>query len=124
MGILTSGSGRDGAWRFLRTFIGSEEEPYISKGIPVLKETFEQAVQAELDRGRSQDDLPFPCYTAEDADTLRSIVYGTDKVVCTDKAVIDIITRTITPYLEGKGSAEDAAHEIQSRMSIYLAEQA
>ena len=124
VGILTSGSGRDGAWRFLRTFIGSEEEPYISKGIPVLKETFEQAVQAELDRGRSQDDLPFPCYTAEDADTLRSIVYGTDKVVCTDKAVIDIITRTITPYLEGKGSAEDAAHEIQSRMSIYLAEQA
>ncbi len=124
VGILASGSGRDGAWRFLRTFIGSEEEPYISKGIPVLKETFEQAVQAELDRGRSQDDLPFPCYTAEDADTLRSIVYGTDKVVCTDKAVIDIITRTITPYLEGKGSAEDAAHEIQSRMSIYLAEQA
>lgn len=124
VGILTSGSGRDGAWRFLRTFIGSEEEPYISKGIPVLKETFEQAVQAELDRGRSQDDLPFPCYTAEDADTLRSIVYGTDKVVCTDKAVIDIITWAVTPYLEGKGSAEDAAHEIQSRMSIYLAEQA
>ena len=124
VGILASGSGRDGAWRFLRTFIGSEEEPYISKGIPVLKETFEQAVQAELDRGRSQDDLPFPCYTAEDADTLRSIVYGTDKVVCTDEAVIDIITRAVTPYLEGKGSAEDAAREIQSKMSIYLAEQA
>ena len=55
---------------------------------------------------------------------LRGIVYGADKVVCTDEAVIDIITWAVTPYLEGKGTAEDAAREIQSRMSIYLAEQA
>ena len=60
----------------------------------------------------------------EDAEILRGIVYGADKVVCTDEAVIDIITRAVTPYLEGKGTAEDAAREIQSRMSIYLAEQA
>ena len=124
VGILASGSGRDGAWRFLRTFIGSEEEPYIRMGIPVLKETFEQAIQAELDRGASQEDLPYPYFSEEDADILRGIVYGTDKVVCTDGAVIDIITWAVTPYLEGKGSAEDAAREIQSKMNIYLAEQA
>lgn len=123
VGILASGSSRDGAWRFLRTFIGSEEEPDIRKGIPVLKETFEQAIQAELDRDTSGENLPYPYFTAEDADILRSIVYGTDKVVCTDEAVIDIITRAVTPYLEGKGSAEDAAREIQSKMNIYLAEQ-
>ena len=58
------------------------------------------------------------------AEILRGIVYGADKVVCTDEAVIDIITWAVTPYLEGKGTAEDAAREIQSRMSIYLAEQA
>ena len=124
VGILASGSGRDGAWRFLRTFIGSEEDPYIRMGIPVLKETFEQAIQAELDRDTSGEDLPYPYFSEEDADILRSIVYGTDKVVCTDEAVIDIITQAVTPYLEGKGTAEDAAREIQSKMNIYLAEQA
>ena len=124
VGILASGSGRDGAWRFLRTFIGSEEEPSIRKGIPVLKETFEQAMQAELNRDTSGENLPYPYFSEEDAEILRGIVYGTDKVVCTDEAVIDIITWAVTPYLEGKGTAEDAAREIQSRMSIYLAEQA
>ena len=62
-------------------------------------------------------------FTATDADILREIVYGTDKVVCTDEAVIDIITRAVIPYLEGKGTADDAAQQVQSKMSIYLAEQ-
>ena len=108
----------------MRTFIGSEEKPSIRNGIPVLKETFEQAMQAELNRDTSGGNLPYPYFSEEDAEILRGIVYGADKVVCTDEAVIDIITWAVTPYLEGKGTAEDAAREIQSRMSIYLAEQA
>lgn len=123
IGIIASGSSYDGAWRFLRTFICGEETPNLRKGIPVLKESFEQALQTELDRDTSQENLPYANFTATDADILRNIVYGTDKVVCTDEAVIDIITRAVIPYLEGNGSAEEAAQQIQSRMSIYMSEQ-
>ncbi len=123
VGIIASSPSRDGAWRFLRTFIYGEETPNLRKGIPVLKESFEQAIQTELARDTSQENLPYANFTATDADILREIVYGTDKVVCTDEAVIDIIARAIIPYLEGKGTADDAAQQIQSKMSVYLAEQ-
>ena len=123
IGIIASSPSRDGAWRFLRTFIYGEETPNLRNGIPVLKESFEQAIQTELARDTSQENLPYANFTATDADILREIVYGTDKVVCTDEAVIDIITRAVIPYLEGKGTADDAAQQIQSKMSIYLAEQ-
>ena len=123
LGILASSHNRDGAWRFLKTFIYGEESPSLRTGIPVLKEDFEQAVQFELERDMSQEDLPFEYFTEADAQVLRNIVYGTDKVVCTEQAVIDIIMRAITPYLEGKGTAEEAAQQIQSRMSIYMSEQ-
>ena len=123
VGIIASSPSRDGAWRFLRTFIYGEETPNLRNGIPVLKESFEQAIQTELARDTSQENLPYANFTATDADILREIVYGTDKVVCTDEAVIDIITRAVIPYLEGKGTADDAAQQVQSKMSIYLAEQ-
>ena len=80
-------------------------------------------MQAELNRDTSGENVPYPVFRGGTR-VVRGIVYGADKVVCTDEAVIDIITWAATPYLEGKGTAEDAAREIQSRMSIYLAEQA
>ena len=123
LGILASTHNRDGAWRFLKTFIYGEESPSLRTGIPVLREDFERAVQFELERDMSQENLPFEYFTEDDAEVLRNIVYGTDKVVCTEQAVIDIITRAITPYLEGKGTAEEVAQQIQSKMDIYLSEQ-
>lgn len=123
VGILASGENRDGAWRFLRTFIYGEEEPNLRKGIPVLRDAFEEAVQNELERDVSQENLPYENFTAEDAELLREIVYGTEKLASTDAVVTDIIAGVVRPYLQGKGSAEDAARQLQGKMSLYLAEQ-
>lgn len=123
LGIMASCDSCDGAWRFLRTFILGEEEPSLRMGIPVLKESFESAIECELSRDLSQENIPYEVFNQEDAAVLRKLVYNTNKIACTNESVIDVMTTAITAYLSGKGTAEEAAQQIQSRMAIYMAEQ-
>ena len=123
LGIIASSANHDGAWRFVRTFIVGEEEPQLRKGIPALKDSFEAAITAELAWSTEQKDLPYEVFNQQDADALRELVYNTEKIVSTDEAVMDVMTAAINAYLGGKSSAEETAQQIQSRMSIYMAEQ-
>ena len=107
----------------MRTFILGEEEPLLIHGIPVLKEGFELAIECELSKSGRQQNLPYELFNQADADTLRKLVYNTNKIACTNESVIDVMTTAITAYLSGKGTAEEAAQQIQSRMAIYMAEQ-
>lgn len=123
LGIAASSANRDAAWRFVRTFIVGEEEPQLRKGIPAVKESFEAAIAAELAWNTEQKDLPYEAFNQQDADALRELVYGTEKIVCTDEAVMDVMSEAINAYLGGKFTAAEAARQIQSRMGIYTAEQ-
>lgn len=123
LGIMASSKNPDGAWRFIRTFMLGENEPSLIKGVPVLKESFERAIEHELSRDRSQEALPFEPFNQSDAAAFRQLVYNTDKVVLTDDVVVDVLTATINSYLGGKSTEEETAQQIQSRISIYLAEQ-
>lgn len=122
LGILASGEDRDGAWRFVRAFILGEEEPELSRGIPVLKESFERVVQAELDK--KQEDVGYAPFNESDAQALRELVLGTEKMTCSDKAVLDAMRTVLSGYLDGLNSAEGAARQLQSRLSLYMAERA
>lgn len=123
LGIIASSANHDGAWRFVRTFIVGEEEPQLRKGIPALKDSFEAAITAELAWSTEQKDLPYEVFNQQDADALRELVYNTEKIVSTDEAVMGVMREAINAYLGGKFTAEEAARQIQSRMSIYTAEQ-
>ena len=61
--------------------------------------------------------------TAENAEELRQQVYSTTKMVSTDEGLIRILRDEINRYYGGQYSAEEAAKTIQSRASIYVAEQ-
>lgn len=123
LGMMAAGQNQQGAWRFMRTLMLGAEEPALIKGIPVMKKSFERAVENELHRDRSGENLPFEPFNQADADTLHQLVYGTDKLVCTDEAVMAVLEEVINAYLGGKWSAEEAAQQIQGRLSIYMAEQ-
>ena len=123
LGMMASGQNQQGAWRFMRTLMLGAEQPSLIKGIPVMKKSFERAVENELRRDRSEENLPFEPFNQADADALRELVYGTGKIVCTDEAVMAVMEEAINAYLGGKWSAEEAAQQIQGRLSIYMAEQ-
>ena len=122
LGIMASSPNRDGAWRFVKTFMQGESEPYLSEGIPVFRESFEQAVENTMQRKQSNVD-DYESFNEQDAAAMRKLVYGTDRLVIRDEAVTGTIQKQIEAFLGGAITAEQAAKQIQSRMSLYMAEQ-
>lgn len=121
LGVMASSENRNGAWRFVKTFMTGEEEPYLTDGIPVFRESFEQAVENSLQRPQSNVNT-YDSFNKKDAAVMRELVYGTDRLVIRDEAVTNTLKTELNAFLSGQKSAEEAARQIQSRMSIYMAE--
>lgn len=109
-----AGKHQDGAWRFVRTLMLGDSEPAISAGIPVFKDSFEKGIEAALAGGKN--------LTGEMAEILRGQVYNTDKLVHYDEDLFRIINTEASAYFDGQKTVDEAAQQIQSRISIYLAE--
>ena len=121
LGVLASSENKDGAWRFVKTFMQGEDEPYLTDGIPVLRASFEQAVANSMQRQQSNVS-DYESFNERDAAVMRELVYGTDRLVIRDDVVIDTLKTEITAFLAGKTSAKETARLIQSKMSLYMAE--
>lgn len=122
LGIMASSKYPDGAWRFIRTLMLGESEDDIMSGIPVLKDRFEKAAdRAVINQTETAHDIDI--FNEDDAKILREQVYITEKLVSSDEDILMIIRSEATQYFEGQKSVEEAANQVQSRVSIYLAEQ-
>ena len=121
-GILASGHNKEAAWRFIRCLMLSGGTD-ISEGIPPLKESFEAVLESAITY-EAEEDYIVDFFRAEDADVLRQQVYGDSKLAHLDPALLDILDREFTAFLEGGSTAQDCAGQIQSRVSLYLAENA
>ena len=121
LGVMASGENRDGAWRFVKTFMLGEAEPTLDDGIPVLRESFEQAVENNTRQPQSNVS-DYASFNGKDAAVMRELVYGTDRLVLRDEVVIDTLETEIRAFLAGKESAEEAAGLLQSKLSIYMSE--
>ena len=121
LGILASSDKQEAAWQFVRLLLtrgGAGKD--LSYGIPVLKEGFEEAVRNSMEDSETEN---FSRLTEADAQKLRDLVYGTEKATRNDKALLDIITGAANAYFEGHYSLDEAVSLIQSRASLYVAEQ-
>lgn len=120
-GILASSPNKEAAWRFIRCLMlsGGTDK---TDGIPPLKASFEAVLESSIDYedGNSESSS----FSPEDADMLRQQVYGASKLAHTDPALLDILDREFTAFLEGGSTAQECAGQIQSRVSLYLAENA
>ena len=117
LGIMAASANIDGAWRFIKTYMSGTEDVELRYGIPALKVSFERAVENELDK-----EPMYQQFTKEEAESLRSIVYGTTKYVLNSPEVMDTMRTIINAYLGGQYTEDAAAAQLQSRLSIYLAE--
>lgn len=126
LGIMASSEKRDGAWRFMSSFMAGESEPYIYDGIPVKRDSFEKALENQLERSlknKQEQKLPYDIFGEQDAEYLRQLVYSTDRMVINDPVLLELMSREINAFMGGKYGAQDCASQIQSRVSLYLAEQ-
>lgn len=122
VGIMASGDNKDGAWRFVKTFMRGSEDVNLLNGIPAQKAVFERAVENALAKEQSEFSQVEE-FDARDAEYIRALVYNTDKCVSDSDTVIDTIRKILTAYIGGQYTEEEATNQLQSRMSIYLAEQ-
>ena len=121
VGILASGQNQDGAWRFVKTLMLNPQGS-ISDGISVFRDEFEREVDAAVTNTR---DVRFDIdnFNDDDAARLREQVYGTTKLVHADEGLLQVIRSEANAFFAGQKSAEEATRQIQSRLSIYVAEQ-
>ena len=123
-GIMASSEHKEAAWDFLRLLLLPENQEYggdLFFGIPVTRAAFEKLVDKSI-----HEDTMFPedSFTREDADKLRELVYSTEKMARQDDTLTEIISTEASAYFAGDKSLEDTVKNIQSRASIYVAEQA
>lgn len=121
IGIMASSQHRDGAWRFVKTYMSGAEDVDLLYGIPANKASFERAVTNALAREQDERDR-YPRFTESDAEYIRSIAYNTTKCVVNSPEVMDTMRTVINAYLGGQYTDEAASAQLQSRLSIYLAE--
>ena len=122
LGIMASGHNKDGAWRVVRMLMTHSDGYGIDGGIPVYKDSFEKAVDLDV-TDREDPRFGIAYYNADDAAHIREQVYGTEKLARYDEQVFAVIRSEAEAYFAGQKTAEEAAGQIQSRLSIYLAEQ-
>ena len=65
----------------------------------------------------------YESFNERDAEAMREMVYGTEKLVLRDEAVINTLKSEINAFLVGRMDADGTAKLIQSKMSIFMAEQ-
>lgn len=124
LGIMASGENVDGAWRFMRTFMKGGRPKTLSQGIPTLKENFENSIALEREMAERflKENPNMKFFDEHDEKMLRELVEDTDKMANTDPALVNTIISEMNAYIDGKGTAADCAAQIQSRVSIYMAE--
>ena len=121
LGMMASSENKDGAWRFVKTFLLGEEDPYLTDGIPILRAAFERAVENSLRRPQSNVN-DYASFNEKDAAAMRELVYGTERMVLGDEAVIGILKTELGAFLDGRQTAEATAALLQSKLSLYLSD--
>lgn len=129
---------KEGAWKFLRTFITEEYQSDIygfTLSIKQLKERAKQAMEKpyyeDEDGNREEyDDIAYiggveiviDPMTQQEVDDFLNQLYSFRQIPRYDEALNQIISEEAAAYFAGQKSAEDVARIIQSRAQIYVNE--
>ena len=109
MAIPANSRNIDGAWAYIRSRLSMECQSGIDF-LPVMRQAFTRRAEGVLDQAESRQLFD-----------LVSAVSGAQR--CADRQILDIITENGRMYLAGDKSLEETVKNIQSRASLYMAEQ-
>jgi ABC-type glycerol-3-phosphate transport system substrate-binding protein len=135
-GISSGTEYKDAAWDFIMSILDEDQPDIIitsATGFPIVKAEFEDDLRrAQLSADDEQSlaygmtdsrGNPAEPLTAEDADYIRSLIENVSDVRFRNSEVLSIIKEEAAVYFAGDKTAEEVAALIQSRVSLYLAEQ-
>lgn len=137
LGMSSSSEHKMGVWEFFR-FLLSDKEAYVRRyyGLPATGSGLEVNLEYQLSSATeitptvylysNDGTVSFEGVPVEEESARAQIYYMLEKIdsvtIC-ERAILDIVLQSAQPFYYGDRSAEDVAKDIQSRVSIYLAEQ-
>lgn len=148
--ITTTCKDKSGAWTFIRSTLSDEYQNSLWN-FPIVKSVFEQKVaeameqEYELDENGDQvldengDPIPVShggmawgdedmielyAVTQEQYDAILSLIDSTVTFAAYDTNILNIISEEAAGYLAGDKSVDEVARLIQSRVNLYMQEQA
>ena len=123
VGVLKSSAHPEACLAFLKDWL------LHPGGIPAYQPLYDEAVaeasQASPDTAEEAFSRKLdPPLTAEEARQLRELIEAVEHTTLVDETALGIVREEVGPFLAGQRSAEETAHLIQSRVSLYVSEQA
>lgn len=137
IGISSTCQNKEEAWRFLRSLLDSEFQDSIKRGLPVrvssLEQKLEAAMSTEYDANgekvvketiRFEGEDPVNIYeiSAEDAETLKSIISKIEFNSSVDHKLYSILQEEVEYLFNDGRNVDDVAEIIQNRVSVYISE--
>lgn len=147
LAIAGKSKNKEGAWAYIESYLTSEGRMY-SWGFPSIKEKLEEKIAEAMkveyvldeDGNPMLDENGEPVYanmggmgwgdweytyhpcTEEEIATLRQLIDVAVPLKITNSEVLKIIQEEAAPYYAGQKSLDEAAGQIQSRLSMYVSE--
>lgn len=131
LGICATSTKQGGAWDFIKSMLSEKIQDSFaySSGFPVRKSSFDKLLNAAMEGkntsafvGNGSLELELSPLTSKEADAIRKAYSEASKTLTIDEQLYTMILEEVDPFFEGQKSAKDVAAIIQSRVSIYLAE--
>jgi ABC-type glycerol-3-phosphate transport system substrate-binding protein len=134
MAITTTSANQQGAWEFIRFFVSEEWQRRqfrshifdIPTNKAVLDLSFAEAMEERrnpITMGVGNNIYTVRPLTQEHVDNIRALIDSVSSDFSNDHSLGTIIDEGVNDFLNGLITAQDAARIIQSRASIYVAEQ-
>jgi len=132
---------KEGAWQFMRTILAEDWQRNNVWGFPTNKNVFYEKLEeattpqyytdwegneVEIKHSMGWGDgfmIEYGAMSQEEADQIMELINSVTGTSSQDQVLSDIISEDATEFFNGRRTAREAARIIQSRASIYIAEQ-
>ena len=120
---------KEGAWEFLKSTL--EYDPYNDYSFPILISDFDDNLSKSVEESQTdnntyyvgESEFRLQPVTTEEAEELKSYLLKVTKVYSEDSSILDIVNEEAAYYFDGTKTVDETVEIIQSRASLYLAEQ-
>lgn len=119
IGMGSQTTAPEGCWEFIRQyFVGAD--PTEENGFPLYRPALEKYFVLAKEKESTQSEVKI---TERDVERLQALFSQICRVAINDKTLLQIIQEEGAAYFSGDQSLENTVKLIQSRASLYLAEQ-
>lgn len=134
LGMSANSRAKEGVWRFFEYMLSDGYQNAIRKTIPAKNLALDARLDSLLSKylevnnvvvfaDNNMTKVPLAPISEDVKTEAMDIINSIDCVNYCDSALYNLVVREAEPYFSGDLSAEEAAENIQSKVSIYLAEQ-